>query len=64
MSFSSVLIAVVGLLVLANVVLMLRAANRCADERVEHRADGASAVGAPPPPAIGEAGAVAPERRT
>ena len=64
MSLSSVLITVVGLLVVANVVLVLRATNRCADERAEPGGDGASVVGAPPPAAVGEPGTVAPERRT
>ncbi len=64
MSLSSVLTVVVGLLVLANVVVVVRAANRCGDERAEQLRDGASAVGAQPPSGAGESGTVAPERRT
>lgn len=64
MSLSSVLTAVVALLVLANIVVVLRAADRCANERAEPSADGASVVGAPPSTAISESGTVAPERRT
>lgn len=64
MSLSSVLTAVVALLVLANIVVVLRAANRCANEHAEPGADGAGVVGAPPSTAVGEPGTVAPERRT
>jgi len=64
MSLSSVLTAVVALLVLANIVLVLRATNRCANERAEPGGDGASVVGAPPSATVGESGTVAPERRT
>ena len=64
MSLSSVLTALVAVLVLANIVLVLRMTNRCADERAEHNGDGASAVAAPPPAAINESNTVAPERRT
>ena len=64
MSLSSVLTALVAVLVLANIVLVLRMTNRCADDRQEHSGDGAGNAAAPPSAALGEPGTVAPERRT
>lgn len=63
MSLSSVLIPLVGVLGLANLVLVLRM-NRCAEERPEPAGEGANSVAAPPAPAISEHGTMAPDRRT
>jgi hypothetical protein len=63
MSLSSVLTTLVAVLGLANLVLVLRVANR-REEIPDPGADGANVVAAPPPPAMGDRGAVAPDRRT
>ena len=64
MSLSSVLATLVAVLVLANIVLVLRLTDRCAEDRQEFSGEGASNAAAPPPAAVGEPGAVAPDRRT
>ena len=64
MSLSSVLATLVAVLVLANVVLVLRLTDRCADDRKEHTVEGAGGVAAQPSPGVGEGGSVAPDRRT
>ncbi|MEZ0109169.1 hypothetical protein ABH920_003179 [Catenulispora sp. EB89] len=64
MSLSSVLATIVAVLVLANIVLVLRLTDRCADDRKEHGGEGANGAAAPPVPALGEPGTVAPDRRT
>ncbi|MEY9932829.1 hypothetical protein ABH926_007480 [Catenulispora sp. GP43] len=64
MSLSSVLATLVAVLVLANIVLVLRLTDRCADERQEHGMEGAGSAAAQPSAAVGEPGTVAPERRT
>ena len=63
MSLSSVLATLVAVLVLANIVLVLRLTDRCADDQ-QRGADGAGNAVAPPPAALGEPGTVAPDRRT
>lgn len=63
MSLSSVLATLVAVLVVANIVLVLRLTDRCVDERREHGVEGAGNAAAPPPAAVAEPGAVAPERR-
>ncbi|MEY9889112.1 hypothetical protein ABIA31_002760 [Catenulispora sp. MAP5-51] len=64
MSLSSVLATLVAVLVLANIVLVLRLTDRCAEDRQEPGLEGANAAAAQPSAALGEPGAVAPERRT
>jgi hypothetical protein len=64
MSLSSVLATLVAVLVLANVVLVLRLTDRCAEDRQDHGVEGANAAAAQPATALGEPGTVAPERRT
>ncbi|WP_194925115.1 hypothetical protein [Catenulispora pinisilvae] len=64
MSLSSVLTTLVAVLGLANLVLAVRLTNRCGDERREPGGEGVNGVAAPPPPAIGDHGTVAPDRRT
>ena len=64
MSLSSVLATLVAVLVVANIVLVLRLTDRCADSRQERSAEGASAAAAQPSPVLSETGTVAPERRT
>jgi len=64
MSLSSVLATLVAVLVLANIVLVLRLTDRCADDRKELGGEGASGAAAPPASALAEPGTVAPDRRT
>jgi hypothetical protein len=64
MSLSSVLAILVAVLVLANIVLVLRLTDRCADDRQERSGEGAGGVAAQPSPVLGEPGTVAPDRRT
>ena len=64
MSLSSVLATLVAVLVVANIVLVLRLTDRCADDRQELGGEGAGNAAAPPPAALGEPGTVAPDRRT
>jgi hypothetical protein len=64
MSLSSVLATLVAVLVLANIVLVLRLTDRCADDRQERSGEGASNAAVPPSAALGEPGTVAPDRRT
>ncbi|ACU75595.1 hypothetical protein Caci_6750 [Catenulispora acidiphila DSM 44928] len=64
MSLPSVLATLVAVLVLANIVLVLRLTDRCADHRQERVGEGASSAAAQPSPVRSEPGTVAPERRT
>ena len=64
MSLSSVLATLVAVLVLANIVLVLRLTDRCAEDRQERGGEGAGTTAAPPPAAAADPGAVAPDRRT
>jgi hypothetical protein len=64
MSLSSLLATLVAVLVLANIVLVLRLTDRCAEDGRERGIEGANTAAAQPSAAAGEAGTVAPERRT